>query len=145
MNEHIPIRGLEKLNPLERGTIADVIRTSEDRLAGLSTWQRRNIEWQIARDRGVLYVRLAHLENQTVLAQAVIASEGKLEVTRERAHAAIFEATSKLLVRSGEVRDVRQMEAARLSSEGSQRMVAHGIDNLFVNYMEGVAQRARRR
>jgi len=143
--EGIPIRGLEKLKPLERGTISDVIRASEGQLAGLSNWQRRGMEWQVARDRASLHVKLAHLEHQTILAEAVIACEGRLAVSRERAYHAIFEATSRFLVTAGEVRDLRQSEAARLPLEGSREMVADGVDNLFATYVEGVLRRSRER
>ncbi len=145
MDEHIPIRGLEKLKPLERGTVADVIRSSEGPLAGLSPWQRRTMQWQISRDRAHLHVKLANLEHNTILAEASVACEARLAVSRERAYAAIFEATSALLIVAGKVRARRQSQAARLPLEGSREMVADAVDGLFATYLEGVQRRASRR
>lgn len=103
------------------------------------------MQWQVSRDPAALHVKLANLEHQTLLAAAVIACEARMAVTRERAYAAIFEATSEVVVQSGDIRDRRQSAAARLSSDGSREMVADAIDGLYMTYLDGVQKRARDR
>jgi len=133
---------VEVLTPAEQLTIASVVRQASN-LAGLSPWQRAQIEWRVKRQRGELIVQLAQLEADTVLAEAVMTSQGRIEEARERAALGIFETQLRCLLRAGALRDDAIVETMRLA-EGSREVIAGAIDRVTTSFLLSVERRAGR-
>lgn len=101
---------VEVLAPEEQTAVQQVMERSAA-MAGLSPWERHKIEWQVRRQRGELIVRLAELGARTVLAEATVTAEGRVNEARERAALAVFAERLRCLNEAGRLLDGALLEA----------------------------------
>lgn len=137
-----PRTAVEVLGPPEQAQVANLIRRAT-LAAGLSPWEQHKIEWQLRRQRGALILQLAEVEAQTVVAEAIVMAEGRVEAAREAAAVATFTERLRCLLAAGEVRDDALSSAMQLS-EGSREVIAGAIDRVTARYLRGVEKRAGR-
>jgi hypothetical protein len=111
-------------------------------LAALSPWEQHKMQWQMRRQRGQLVQRLAQMEMQTVLAEAVQLGEQRMDVAQEQALLAVYEEQVACLLQAGRLRDEAVVEAMKLTV-GSSELVADAIDQVTGGYVSRMEKRAR--
>lgn len=132
---------IEVLAPAEQMAVTNTIQQATA-LAGLSPWQKAQIEWKVKRQRGELILQLAELESQTIYAEAVMTAQGRIDEAAERAALGTYRTQIECMIRAGLLRDDAH-EQTRGLSEDSREIVAGAIDRLTGSYLFAMERRAR--
>lgn len=143
MSERSKSLAVEVLPPAEQFAITQTIRQAST-LAGLSPWQRAQIEWKVKRQRGELILELAQVQCDLVLAEAVLTAQGRMNDAAERAALETFQVQLECMVQAGSIRDEAMSETTALT-EDSGEICRGAIDRVFGRYLTGVERRAGRR
>jgi hypothetical protein len=140
MNRSKPGTTLEVLNPAEQVAVQSLIQQAGV-MAGLTPWERAKIEWRVKRQRGELILQLASLEAQTVFAEAVVMTQGRIETAREKAVLALFKKQMQCLVDAGHFRDATLSATTQLT-EDSREIIAGAVDRVTGSYVTALERRA---
>lgn len=132
---------IEVLDPAEQLAVRNTIQQASV-LAGLSPWQRAQIEWRVKRQRGELILELAELEKQTVYAEAVMTAQGRISEACEQAALEVLRKQLECMVHAGALRDDAH-ERTRGLTEDSREIVGGAIDRLTGSYLFAMERRAR--
>lgn len=135
-----PGTAIEVLDPAEQAAVRSLIQQAS-LLAGLSPWERHKIEWRVRRQRGELILQLAGLEAQTVFAEAVITTQGRVEQAKERAALEVVKEQLRCLVRAGHFRDATLSATTQLT-EDSREIIAGAVERVTGSYVTGLERRA---
>ncbi len=135
-----PATAIEVLNPAEQAVVSSVVQ-QVGIVAGLSPWEQHKIEWRVRRQRGELILQLAGLEAQTVYAEAVVATEGRIERSKQRAALAVFKEQLTCLVKAGHFRDATLGATTQLT-EDSREIIAGAVDRVTGSYVTSLERRA---
>lgn len=133
-------QAVELAGPREQAKAANAISLST-MLTGLSPWERHKIEWQARRQRGELVAKLAEVEVQTVVTEAVQLGEQRTDIAQEQALIAVYEKQVECLLTAGRLRDEAIVEAMKLTA-GSGELVAGAIDRVTGSYVSRMERRA---
>lgn len=142
MGEQIPVTGTEVLSPGE----AELVTSLMNRVSGagsMTPWERHKLEWRLRRTRDELFISLAHVEKETVLAETVMAAQGRIAAATERAAAAHLREQLRCLQTAGEALD-DSMNAAGTLSEDSRELIQGAMLGVVGNYARAVRRRAGR-
>lgn len=131
---------MEVITPVESLAVERAV-SQATRMAGLSPWQRAQIEWKVKKQRGELIVELAELETQTVLAEAMITAQGRISAAGERAAAEEMKSALLCLLDGGHALDEALSESDRLS-EDTRPIVAGAMLRVYGSYARKVETRA---
>ena len=127
-----PAEQVRAMNALSRSTV----------LAGLTPWEQHKLEWQARKQRGQMIRKLAEVEMQTVITEAVQLGEQRVDVAQEQAMLAVYEEQMNSLVAAGRMRDDAIVEAMELTA-GSRELIADAIDQVTGGYVSRMTRRAR--
>jgi hypothetical protein len=135
-----PGSAVEVLDPAEQAMVQSVIQQASV-MAGLTAWERHKIEWRVRRQRGELILQLAGLEAQTVFAEAVVATQGRIGRAKERAAFQVFKKRLECLVEAGHFRDATLSATTQLT-EDSRDIIGGAVDRVTASYITGLERRA---
>jgi hypothetical protein len=142
MSRQIPVSGTEVLSPGEAALVGNLMSRVSG-AAAMTPWERHKLEWQLRKQRGQLIIQLADVEREAVLAEAVVAGQGRIAAATERAAVAHVIEQLRCLQAAGEALD-DGMHSASTLSEDSRSLVQGAMLGVVGNYARSVRRRAGR-
>lgn len=142
MSQQIPVTGTEVLSPQEAAFVSDLMARVSS-AATMTPWERHQLEWRLRKKRTELVIQLADVEKEAVLAEAVVAGQGRIAAATERAAVAHLAEQLRGLQSAGEALD-DGMNAAMTLSEDSRALIQGAMLGVVGNYSKAVRRRAGR-